>query len=77
MGARLVKTIRKIAQVRQRLGLIKVEIERLQNSEMFKLKERIDIAEKEGRDVLAEMVSEIEEKIESTKAKVRKLAMDA
>ena len=77
VGARLVKTIRKIAQVRQRLGLIKVEIERLQNSEMFKLKERIDIAEKEGRDVLAEMVSEIEEKIESTKAKVRKLAMDA
>lgn len=76
VGARLVKTIRKIAQARQRLDRIRLEIEQLQNSEMFKLKERIDAAEKEGRDILAEMVYEIEEKIETTKAKVRALALD-
>ena len=76
VGARLVRTIRKIAQVRQRLDRIRLEMEQLQNSEMFKLKERIDDAEKEGRDILAEMVSEIEEKIEMTKTKLHKLALE-
>jgi hypothetical protein len=76
IGMRLVRTIRKIAQARQRLDQIMLEIEQLQNSEMFKLKQRIDAAEKEGRDILAEMVSEIEEKIETTKARMRNLALD-
>jgi hypothetical protein len=76
VGGQLVRTIRKIAQVRQRLERIRLEIEQLQNSEMFKLKERIEAAEQEGRDIIAEMISEIEEKIATTKAKVRKLALE-
>ena len=76
VGARLVKTIRKIAQARQRLDRIMLEIEQLQNSEMFKLKEKVDAAGKEGRDILAEMVSDIEEKIETIKTGIRSLAFD-
>lgn len=76
VGARLVKTIRKIAQVRQRLERIRLEIEQLQNSEMFKLKERIEAAEQEGRDIIAEMIAEIDEKIATTKARIRKLALE-
>ena len=76
LGARLVKTIRKIAQARRRLERIRLEIEQLQNSEMFKLKERIEAAETEGRDIIGEMIAEIDEKIETVKARVRKLALE-
>ena len=43
---------------------------------MFKLKERIEAAETEGRDIVAEMIAEIDEKIETVKARVRKLALE-
>lgn len=76
-GAQLVRAIRKIAQVRRRLAQITDEIERLQNSEMFKLKEKIAAAEKEGRDILEEMAAEIDEKIAAIQARVKRLAMDA
>ncbi|MBI4383276.1 MAG: J domain-containing protein [Nitrospinae bacterium] len=77
LGLQLVKAIRKIAQARLRLESIRDETERLRNCEMFKLMEKIGAAEKEGRDILGEMVSEIEDKIDLLRSKVKKLAGEA
>ncbi len=76
LGLQLVNTLRKIARARLRLESIRDEIERARECEMFKLKEEIEAAEKEGRDILGEMVSEIDDKIDLLRSKVKKLAAD-
>jgi hypothetical protein len=76
LGTQLVKILRKISQVRQRMVNIEGEIERLENSETSKLKEKIEQAETAGRDILAEMAHEVDEKIESMQFRVRRLAFD-
>lgn len=59
----LVRTIRKIAQVRKRLRAIEIEIAQLKESDLYKLKTRAEAAENEGRELLAELASQLDEKI--------------
>jgi len=59
-GAELVRVIRKIAQVRRRLRDIQTEIARLKESDICKLKVKVDEAEAQGRDLLAEMVARLD-----------------
>ncbi len=54
-GARLVRVIRKIAQVKMRLRSIDIELQRLKESSLYQLKYKVEVAEAEGRDLLAEM----------------------
>lgn len=68
IGAELIRLIRKIAQVDGRLDAIDVEIEAVKVSELAELRNKVEAAEEEGRDLLQEMADEIEEEI--TQAKI-------
>ncbi len=67
VGAELVRIIRKIAQVDERLAAIDNEIEAVKNSELAQLKNKIESAEDEGQDLLQEMAGDIEEEIAQAK----------
>ena len=62
-AAELVRVIRKIAQVKKRLRAIKNEIAQLRKSDLYKLKTEAEKAEDEGRDLLAELASQVDQKI--------------
>ena len=72
-GAELVRTIRKIAQVEERLRTIDAEVARLKASELFELRVKVDEAEAEGRDVLVEMAARVDER--AAKARIRLAAI--
>jgi ABC-type phosphate transport system auxiliary subunit len=59
VAAELVRTIRKIHQVRQRLSRIEAEIVTLEESELATLREAVLLAESGGRDLLQDMGAEI------------------
>lgn len=63
IGAELIRLIRKIAQVDERLDAIDVEIEAVKVSELAELRNRVEAAEEKGQDLLQEMADEIEEEI--------------
>ena len=63
IAAELVRVIRKIAQVKRRLGAIKIEITQLEKSDLYKLKIKAERADDEGRDLLAELASQVGERI--------------
>jgi len=73
-GAELVRIIRKIARCEDRLGSIRAEMERIEVSSLFVLRRKAEQAAKEGRDVLAQMATQLESDI--TSAKKRKARMD-
>ncbi|KMP12537.1 hypothetical protein UR09_00265 [Candidatus Nitromaritima sp. SCGC AAA799-A02] len=74
VGAQLVRTVRQIAQVRKRMRGISRDIEELENSNMFELRNNIESARKEhGKDLLQEMSDDIEGQIRSIKDKVKNL----
>lgn len=62
-GAELVRVIRKIAQAERRLVEIDEEVEKLEKSERFELKARVDEAATESRDLLQEMAEALDEQI--------------
>jgi hypothetical protein len=62
-GAELIRTIRKIAQVEERLRSIEAEIAELKASDLYQLKAKVEKAESEGQDPLAEMASQIKQQI--------------
>jgi len=75
-GELLSRILKKIGQVRMRLASIQEEIGCLRNSEVYRLKEKIEAAEVLGHDILEEMAAEVEEKINAVKHRVRRLAHD-
>jgi DNA-binding ferritin-like protein len=62
-SADLERTIRKIAQARERLKTIHAEIDRLKNSFAFNLRLRMRAAKKDGQDLLEEMSKKLEKQI--------------
>ena len=69
----LVRVIRKIAQVENRLAKIDSEIETMKLTELFQLKTSVDQARKEVRDLLAEISTSVKEQIIQAKEKLRVL----
>lgn len=59
----MVRVIRKIAQVEKRLRTIEIDIAQLEESDLYKLKTKAEKAEDEGRDLLAELASRVDEEI--------------
>src|SRR5205807_1733339 len=55
-GAELVRVIRKIAQVEKRLKAISAEMDQLRQGELFKLKQQVEEAHANGRNLLQELV---------------------
>ncbi|GAG27675.1 unnamed protein product, partial [marine sediment metagenome] len=76
-GAKLVRVIRKIAQAEARLSAIDSEIAQLKESDHYQLKIRAEEGEKEGRDILVEMASNLEKKIDSAKIELQKIIKGA
>lgn len=72
-AAQLERVTRKIAGVRARLAAIDEEIERLKASELYGLKVRVEEAEAQGRDLLAEMAAALEEEIAEARRQLGRL----
>jgi hypothetical protein len=75
-GKQLSRLLKQVGQVRHRFNQIRTELEKLKLSEMFRLKDFVENSEKQGADVLADMVVDAEEKIENLRIRVKNLAMD-
>jgi len=75
-GKQLSRLLKQIGQVRHRFNQIQAELEQLKFSEMFRLKDFVENSEKQGEDVLADMVSDVEEKIQNLRTRVKNLAID-
>lgn len=60
---RLIRLIRKIALVEDRITAIEIELEGLRTSELFTLYTKVANAEAEGRDLLSDMASSVRVKI--------------
>jgi hypothetical protein len=68
VGAELIRLIRQIAQAEERIVAIDAEIAELEASELAEMKARVEQAENEGRDLLAEIAEELDEEITNAKA---------
>lgn len=63
VGADLVRVLRQLKQVRNRIGVIEMEIAKLSEADIAKLKAKADRAQTEGRDLLAEMATTVQGRI--------------
>jgi hypothetical protein len=71
-GAELIRLIRKIAQVEKRLETIAAELEQLKQGELFKLKQAVEEARADGRDLLKELGERIDEEIAEAREKLKR-----
>lgn len=71
--AELLRIIRQIVQVQERLKKIEVEIEALKRSALYQLREKVIAVQHEGRDLLAEMATQIDEQIAAAKVRLEEL----
>lgn len=63
LAADLLRAIRRIAHAEERLTAVEQEIAALQEGELHRLRERVEAAERSGRDLLAEMAAALEPRI--------------
>lgn len=68
----LVRTIRKIAQVKRRLAEIEAAMSRVMESDIFELKARVDEGTKAGRDVLREMAAAAMSRLDERRAELKR-----
>jgi hypothetical protein len=73
VGADLVRVIRKIAQVQERLHVIDTEIVQLKQSDLYQLKIKVEEIESKGRDLLKEMASQLKEQIAFAKQSLKEM----
>ncbi len=73
-GADLVRIIRKIAQMEERLLTIDAEMTQLRASELYQLRVKVNEAEGEGRDLLADMTAQVDQRIISARKRLAELA---
>jgi len=73
VAAALVRVIRQIAQVQERLQAIETEIRLLRASELYQLKTQADEAESAGRDLLRAMAARVQEQIVQARARLREI----
>jgi hypothetical protein len=71
IGSRIVKTIRRIAQLRRRLNEIQREIETQKKTELFQLKQTIEKSEQKGEDPLADLAKQLEQEISERKIRLK------
>lgn len=69
-GADLVRIIRQIAQIQERLRFLAQEVASLEQADLYRLKRKADEARADGRDLLMEMTEELKGQIE--KARLRR-----
>jgi hypothetical protein len=67
IGAELVRVLRQLRQVRNRIAAIESEIAKMSEADIAKLKARADQAETEGRDLLGEMATTVQVRVNAAK----------
>lgn len=70
IGAELIRTIRKIHQVERRLTDIAVAIAKLKASELYELKQKVDTAQADGQDLLAQMAAQLKTQIAQARTRL-------
>ncbi len=76
IAAELLRVIRKIAQVQDRLRAIEATIDGLQASDLYRLKSEVEIAEAEERDLLTEMASRLDLQIAAARKRLAGLTRE-
>ena len=76
VGAELVRIIRQIHQAKKNIAAIEQELESLRASEIAQLREDVEKAEREGRDLLAELAASVQARIADEKKKYDGFAME-
>ena len=76
IAAELVRVIRKISQVRERLRLIEARLDELRKSDLYQLKMRVEEAEAAGRDLLAEMASSLDWRIAAAQIELNAISKE-
>jgi len=66
-GAELVRVIRRVSQARSRLAEIEAEMQELLRSDLHQLKLRVDEAERNGHDILMQMIAKVDQQIARAK----------
>lgn len=77
VAARLVRTIRMIARVRDRLKEIESEMELLIQSDIHELRFRVEEAARDGRDLIEEMAGEVSKEISKARDHLNTLESEA
>jgi hypothetical protein len=70
-GAELIRIIRQIALVRNRIETISKEMENLKDTDIYKLKLRVNNAQDDSRDLLSEMAAEVDGQIEEANIRLK------
>lgn len=73
VGADLVRVLRQLRQVRNRISVIEMEIASLSDSDLAKLKAKADAAGAESRDLLAEMATTVQGRINVVKQQFKSI----
>ena len=76
VAAELIRVIRKIAQVQERLKAIEATIDELRSSDLHRLKNEVEDAEAEERDLLAEMASHLDRQIADARQRLAGLTRE-
>jgi hypothetical protein len=59
IASRIVKAIRRIAQIRRRMGELQLEMEALEKGELFRLKQATEESEAQGDDPLGDLAAQL------------------
>jgi len=73
IGAELIRTIRKIDNISKRIENIKREFSELFSSDLYILEQKVDKARSENRDLLQEMVKELDIRIKKANLELKNL----
>lgn len=73
-GAELVRVIRKLSSMNNRLAEIETDFQNLLNSDLYLLKVQADDAQEQRRDLLEEMAGKVRQRIADTKSRMENLA---
>lgn len=73
VGSRIVKTIRRIAQLRRRLGELQMELEAHKKSEAYELRQTIEAADASGDDPLGDLAKQLVKEISEREAELKAL----
>jgi DnaJ-class molecular chaperone len=72
-GAELIRAIRRIKQIGQRLVQIDKEIAEVRSTDSFRMKGECEAAAGTGRDLLNELTCELDREIEATRSQIESL----
>jgi hypothetical protein len=72
IGADLIRVLRQLKQVRDRIAAIELEIECMSETDLAQLKAKADLATAEGRDLLVEMADSVQARVIVTRQEFEK-----